>query len=190
VRFKNISCVGAALTAVFLMAAVPALAAKPELAGQTIPSDQNADRKPDHWESYDSRGVKVLVASDTNLDGKPDYWKHPIRAMMILRERDRNFDGRVDERSVTDFIYDRALKFNRHLSLWRESDDDFNGAIDVYKVRGEALPKPDRRGLQIDPAPWSIAKDAKTNSAKSADAATSLEKTQIDQMNLKQSMTR
>lgn len=164
-------------------------AAKPELAGKTVPSDQSKDGKMDHWETYDSRGVKVLIASDTNQDGRPDYWKHPIHAMNILREKDRNYDGRIDQRQATDFIYDKVLKFQRHLYVWIESDDNFDGVIDVYRVRGVREPSPNRIGQKIDQTPWSSAKEAKIAVEKRKAAA---EKTrageQVKQMNARQSM--
>jgi hypothetical protein len=166
-----------------------AQAADPKLAGQTVPADQDKNGKPDHWVTYNAQGVRVLIASDTNADGRPDVWRHPIRAMMILREHDRNFDGRVDERQVTDFIYDRILKFSRHVYLWRESDDDYDGKIDTHKVRGEKEPKPDRRGQTIDPAPWSEAKEAAIAAQQpSRDAAAkTAEKEQVAQMNARYS---
>lgn len=161
-----------------------ALAADPKLAGKTVPSDQDKNGKPDHWVTYDDRGVRALIASDTNGDQKPDSWKHPIRAMMILREKDRNFDGRVDDRQVTDLIYDKNLKFDRHLYLWKESDDNHDGTIDTYRVRGEKNPVPNRVGQKMDPLPWSFAKEAAAESEQQSRAA---EKTvageQVRQMN-------
>lgn len=178
----------AAVCCGILLSASQALAADPKLAGKTVPVDQDKNGKPDHWVTYNEKGVRVLIASDTNGDAKPDYWKHPIKAMMILREKDRNFDGRVDDRQVTDFIYDKVLKFNRHLYLWRESDDNYDGKVDVYKVRGEKEPKPDRRGQAIDPAPWSEVKEAALAAQQSQAAADrSPEKEQVAQMNARHS---
>ncbi len=174
---------------VLLISSAPALAAKPELAGQTVPSDQNQDGKVDHWEIYNTKGVRILVASDTNADGKADSWKHPIRAMLILREKDRNHDGSVDERMVTDFIYDKTLKIHRHLPLWREIDEDHDGKIDVYRVRGEQNPVPDRRGEAMDLSPWSEAKEAAIAKAQEdAAAKKSMESDNVQQMNARQAL--
>ncbi len=168
-----------------------AQAADLKLAGKTVQADQDKDGKPDHWITYDSQGVRALIASDTNGDGKPDSWKHPLRGMTILRERDRNFDGRVDERQVTDFIYDKTLKFNRHLYIWKESDGNHDGVIDLYKVRGEKSPKPDRVGQKMDPSPWSEAKEAAAEAQrKLTDAENSAEVEQVRQMNARQGLNR
>lgn len=164
----------------------PAFAADPKLAGQTVPADQDRDGRPDHWITYNDNGVRVLISSDTNGDGKPDYWKHPIRGLMILKERDTNFDGRVDDRQVSDFIYDKALKINRNLYLWRETDTDFDGTVDVYKVRGNKNPVPDHRGQKMDVTPWSVSKEAAQEQAKAA--AGSVEMEQVRQMNARQAM--
>jgi hypothetical protein len=166
-----------------------ALAANPELAGKTVPADQNKDGRPDHWVTYNANGVRALIASDTNADGKPDSWKHPIRGMMILKEKDRNFDGRVDDRQVTDFVYDKTLKFNRHLYQWREMDDDYDGVVDTYRVRGEKTPNPDRRGTKIDPTPWSEAKEAAIAKERAAQSSGgSVAKEQVLQMNARQAI--
>jgi hypothetical protein len=180
------------LLAAVLLAAGPARdvwAADPALAGKTVPADQDKDGRPDHWVTYNANGVRALIASDTNGDGKPDSWKHPIRGMMILKEKDRNFDGRVDDRQVTDFVYDKTLKFNRHLYQWRETDDDFDGIVDTYRVRGEKTPNPDRRGTRIDPAPWSEAKEAAIAKERAAQSSGgSAAKEQVLQMNARQAI--
>lgn len=164
-------------------------AADPELAGKTIQADQNKDGKTDRWITYNSNGVRALVAADADGDGVPESWSHPIRGLMILREKDRNKDGRVDERMVTDFIHDNTLKFGRHLPLWRESDDNFDGVIDVYKVRGEKAPSPDRRGQKMDTTHWTEAKEAAIERERSAaDAGNSKGAEQVRQMNARQDM--
>ncbi|MBP9733936.1 MAG: hypothetical protein KBD07_06165 [Candidatus Omnitrophica bacterium] len=172
-----------------MMTSTTALAANPELAGQTVAVDQSKDGKPDHWVTYNESGVRVLIASDTNQDGRPDYWKHPIRGMMILKEKDLNYDGRVDERQVTDFVYDRTLKISRHVYTWREADTDFDGVVDVYKVRGEKNPVPDHRGEKMDATPWSIAKEAAIEKErKASETSKSAEAEQVRQMNERQSL--
>jgi len=172
-----------------LVFATPVHAAKPDLAGKTVTVDQNKDGKIDHWEVYDSRGVRSLIASDTNADGQPDSWKHPIRGMLILREKDRNYDGRVDDRMVTDFIYDKTLKLHRHLPLWKELDEDYDGVIDAYRVRGEQNPIPDRCGQAIDPSHWSEAKEAAIVKAEEeASVKKSMESDNVLQMNARQAI--
>ena len=179
-----------ALTGPLVMTASTAVfAANPDLAGQTVSADQNKDGKPDHWVTYNDEGVRVLIASDTNDDGKPDFWKHPIRGLMILKEKDLNFDGRVDDRQVSDFVYDKTLKFNRNLYVWREIDSNYDGVVDVYKVRGNKNPVPDHRGQKIDTSPWSIAKEAAMEQEQNASGgAKSAEAEQVRQMNARQAM--
>jgi hypothetical protein len=172
-----------------MMASTTALAANPELAGQTVTADQNKDGKPDHWITYNDKGVRVLISSDTNEDGKPDFWKHPIRGLMILKEKDLNFDGRVDDRQVSDFVYDKTLKFNRNLYVWREMDTNFDGVVDVYKVRGNKNPVPDHIREKMDTSPWSIAKEAAIEQErKASETSRSAEAEQVRQMNERQSL--
>lgn len=194
-RFDHHFFSAAVLIAGLGVVIIPAAhAANPKLAGQTIASDQDKNGKPDHWETYDSRGVKVLVASDTNNDGKPDYWKHPIRGMMLLREKDRNHDGAVDDRQVTDFIYDKTLKFNRHLYVTREADENYDGKIDLYRVRGERKPVPDKTGQLMDAAPWSVEKDAAerngTTTKRARQSGADKVEELVRQMNARQDMGR
>lgn len=181
-----------ALVSCALLMLIPAVAgaADKKPAGQIVASDQDKNGKPDHWQTYDSDGRSILVASDTNQDGKPDYWKHPVRGLVILRERDRNFDGKVDDRQLTDFIYDSTLKFNRHLPLWHELDGNFDGTIDMYRVRGQKKPLPDRTGQPIDPAPWSEAKEiSKTSDRRLSQAEKTITREQVRQMNARHELS-
>ena len=182
---------GAVCAAVFLSVSAGALAADMKLAGKTVPVDLNNDGKTDHWKTYDARGVQVLVTKDTNHDGKPDSWLHPVRGMVIFREQDRNFDGRVDDRQTTDFIYDNVLKFSRHLYLWREADDNFDGVVDVYRVRGNKNPTPNHEGQKMDVTPWSEAKEAAAAQEQSKAASEKTASTeQVRQMNARQDLSR
>lgn len=186
---KTLGFVMTVNTLLLMIVSTAALAANPELAGQTVSADQNKDGKPDHWITYNDKGVRVLISSDTNEDGKPDSWKHPIRGMMILKEKDLNFDGRVDDRQVSDFMYDKTLKFSRHLYLWRETDTNFDGVVDVYKIRGQRNPSPDHRGQKMDTTPWSEAKEAAIASERAAESAgKGAVAEQVRQMNARQAM--
>ncbi len=132
-------------------------------------------RKVDHnydgvWETiyyYNSKGMRRRGETDKNGDGKPDYWRFFERSQAILKEYDLNFDGKVDKRQLTSFQYHRATKMHRHLYIWYEADTDFDGIIDVYKVRGEREPKPDKKGQEIDTSYKTIADEDKANAASS-----------------------
>lgn len=166
-------------------------AADKKLAGQTIASDQDKNGRPDHWTTYSASGVKVLIASDTNGDGRPDSWKHPLQALLILREKDLNFDGKVDDRQVTDFLYDKNLKFNRHMFVWREADENFDGKIDLYRVRGQKKPFPDKVGQSMDAAPWSEAKEASEEMSRLIAASEDTRTVdRVRQMNARQDLAR
>jgi len=112
-------------------------------------SDKNFDGKVDQWDYYDEEGIYRRTAKDTNGDGQPDRWRYTEGPGVMLREVDRNFDGKVDRRQLTQFMMDRRLNIPRHLYIWKEEDNDFDGVIDIFRVRGEKDPEPTRLGEVI-----------------------------------------
>ncbi len=58
-----------------------------------------ADGKPDVWVTYDEKGIRKLLERDSNFDGKPDKRSiyRPGRIKPIRIETDTDFDGTYDE---------------------------------------------------------------------------------------------
>lgn len=95
-----------------------------------------------------------VKASDTNGDGKPDKFYTFLKGrMLVLREYDRNFDGKIDRRALAEWGTIRygpgQPPMPGYLNLWSEEDNDFDGKIDVYKERGNKNPPRDRIGKPI-----------------------------------------
>ena len=132
-------------------------------------ADKNFDGKIDQWDYYDHEEAYRSTAKDTNLDGKPDKWRYIEGPGVNLHEYDKNFDGKIDSRWLSQFMMDKRLKFPRHLYIWKEEDQDFDGVIDVYRVRGEKDPQPTRIGTPIDPnfktIPEAVPEEEKTAKA-------------------------
>jgi len=131
----------------------------------TAEVDSDFDGKIDKWIIYDAEGSQKQVAKDTNRDGKPDQFVTYLQGRdLILKEYDRNFDGRIDmrtlkqwdqNRKITTFINGRPgwLPNPSYLTLRKEEDSNFDGKIDVYRERGNKNPPSDKIGTEIDPLP-------------------------------------
>lgn len=92
---------------------------------------------------------------DTNKDGKSDVFKQFLQGRdLVLSERDRNFDGKIDQRKLMKWDLVRMVpgqpKVPGYVWLWVEEDENFDGVIDRYRVRGQKNPKPTRVGQRID----------------------------------------
>lgn len=120
-------------------------------------ADRNHDGRIDQWKLYNPKGSASKVCDDTNKDGKPDQWKQLLRGtMMILKENDRNFDGRVDRRVLQEFDANRRLFVGGnppkrllvpgYVTIWREEDTDYDGDVDVFKQKGDPNPDKSRIG--------------------------------------------
>lgn len=124
----------------------------------TAQDDKDFDGKVDHWSYYDEKGALKLSASDTNKDGKPDKWNLALKGrLLVQREYDRNFDGKIDRRALTAW---GMIKYGPgqpatpgYITLWSEEDNDFDGKVDVYKEKGNKNPPKDRIGKPINPQP-------------------------------------
>jgi len=121
-------------------------------------NDKNFDGKIETWDYYGSNGALIRSAKDTNGDGKPDQFKHMVNGRdLILKEDDRNLDGRVDKRWLVQWG-ERKLgpglpSIPGYITLWKEEDNDYDGKIDLYKEKGSKTPSRDRIGQSIDTPP-------------------------------------
>ncbi len=124
--------------------------------------DKNKDGRIDAWYVYDANGRLKKTARDSNNDGKPDLYRELIKGrMLVLKSSDRNFDGRIDKRTldewkadktITTYLNNRAQKLPNpgYVPLWTEEDNDYDGKTDVYKERGNKNPPRDKIGRPID----------------------------------------
>ena len=96
-------------------------------AQQAGPSDTQEGMEP----TVETRGDQVIRTYDLNRDGKPDDWKHfklvpgengQMREVMIERDLDTNFDGKVD---LTTYYDDDGVRVKEIYDL------DFDGKPDV-----------------------------------------------------------
>lgn len=125
------------------------------------PRTERADENT--WFTYDDQGELKIVAKDTNKDGKPDSFTTFLKGRnLVLRESDRNFDGKIDRRWLTQWNAGRRLPLglinNRleyvtvpgYTTLWSEEDNDFDGKIDAVTERGNQNASKERIGKPID----------------------------------------
>ncbi len=131
--------------------------------------DRDSDGTVDEWEAYDSEGRLKTDARDGNKDGKPDqFWAMIQGRNVVLREADRNYDGRIDMRSLNQWDPEKRLTTMAgsrvvttstpgYVSLWIEQDDDFDAKIDIYRERGNKNPSPSKIGQAMSPAPVTLA---------------------------------
>lgn len=124
--------------------------------------DSNGDGKTDAWYYYNDKGVLTYVVADTNKDGQPDTVRRFLKGRnLVLREYDRNFDGKIDKRVLTQWDPNLTIsvpngnKMTRiprpgYVALWTEEDNNYDGKIDVYKERGNKNPDQKRIGQPMD----------------------------------------
>lgn len=101
--------------------------------------------EPRIWKERNSKGILMRTSRDTNADGKPDSHQLLLKGrILILREVDKNFDGKIDQRRLvewTTFRYGPSQpEIPGYRNLWREEDTDFDGIVDVYTERGQKAP--------------------------------------------------
>jgi hypothetical protein len=99
--------------------------------------DQNGDGRPDIWRTYDVHGRLSEVAVDTNFDGRSDVREFYERSVLIRRESDRDFNGRVD--LVQEF------EPTTHEPLRSVVDVDFDGTADLMVLFRDGQPVFSRR---------------------------------------------
>ena len=123
--------------------------------------DSDFDGKVDKWITYDSEGKAKIIARDTHHGGKPDSFETFLKGReLVLKEYDRNFDGRIDKRALMQWDANKkiAIVMNGRVNsipnpgyvwLWKEEDNNFDGKIDVYQERGNKNPSTDKIGKEI-----------------------------------------
>ncbi len=116
--------------------------------------DLDKDGYQETEKTYTNNHLK-RSAKDTNKDGKPDVFKEFLQGRdLVLSERDRNFDGKIDQRKLMKWDLVRMVpgqpKIPGYVSLWSEEDEDFDGVIDRYRVKGQKNPEPTRVGKRIN----------------------------------------
>ena len=116
--------------------------------------DKNGDGKTDQWLTYSSNNKLLQKTTDTNGDGKPDQFHTPLSGSreFVLKEYDRNFDGKIDKRALTRWDGDKTIPIVMgnsvrrspnpgYVTIWKEEDDDFDGVIDKYYMKKDKTKK-------------------------------------------------
>lgn len=110
--------------------------------------DADFDGKTDKWNYYDEKGNLVYIVMDTNKDGIGDTVRQFVKGRnLVLREYDRNFDGKVDKRALTQWDPDKKIvvpdgnRMNKiptpgYITLWTDEDNNYDGKIDKHYERG------------------------------------------------------
>ncbi|OIO38020.1 MAG: hypothetical protein AUJ72_03310 [Candidatus Omnitrophica bacterium CG1_02_46_14] len=159
--------------------------------------DSDYDGKLDEWVIYDAEGRVKARVKDTNHDGKPDYFQTFIQGRgVVLREYDRNFDGRIDRRmlmqwdgnkKITTFLNGRlgSIPNPGYVYIWKEEDNDYDGKIDVYQERGNKKPSTEKIGKEMDPLPTKSSEDRSASDKKKAQPQNGPSESIADKMNKK-----
>ena len=127
--------------------------------------DSDFDGKIDTWIMYNVEGKAKTIAKDTHHNRRPDYFQTFLKGReLVLREYDRNFDGRIDKRALMQWDPNKKITVvtNGRVGtipnpgyrwIWKEEDNNFDGKIDVYQERDNKNPSVDKIGKEIDPLP-------------------------------------
>ncbi len=144
--------------------------------------DRDGDGKTDRWVDYDNAGKRARAEEDRDHDGKTDVWVHYGKGfvreakdsdgdgkfdeistrmkgrLVLLKEEDRNKDGRIDKRKWSEWGSRRIAPGQPELpgyqTIWREEDNDYDGKIDQYFMKGDRAASAQRIGKSIDGAPF------------------------------------
>jgi hypothetical protein len=111
-------------------------------AGGARAAEEVKKDEPGVWKERNSNGKVARISRDTNDDGKPDYHQLLLQGrMLILREYDTNFDGKIDRRRLVEWA---TIKYGPGLpetpgykNIWREEDTNFDGVTDVFTEKGK-----------------------------------------------------
>lgn len=147
------------------------------------------DGKIDTGYIYSTKGVLRQIAKDTNGDGKPDQFITMLKGRnLMLKESDRNFDGRIDQRKLVTWSAERLkipgqTPIPGYIPLWTEGDDNFDGKIDIYTERGNKNPSKEKMGKPIDVQPAPVREEAASPQSSNANGPLDPTERKIKQMN-------
>ena len=111
----------------------------------------------------------VRSENDTNDDGKPDqFYTYLGVRNFVTREYDRNFDGKIDRRTYGQWDNNRTITIPNgtrmmkipnpgYRTIWSESDDNFDGIIDVYTDKRKGIKT--KAGQKMDLLPMPVPTD-------------------------------
>jgi len=132
----------------------------------TFRASRRFDGRIDQWKWYDAKGCLSRDAKDSNHDGTPDrfsYYPNGNRET-VIRELDRNFDGKIDKRVLS--VWDgegkmkvytgtrmQSIAHPGYKTMRREEDKDFDGKIDKAFDRKDKTFADRRKGQPISPEP-------------------------------------
>ena len=119
------------------------------------------DGKIDTWYLYGVTGALRQIIKDSNGDNKPDEFFALLKGRnVMLREYDKNYDGRIDKRQLVEWSPNRLnipgqAPIPGYVPLWTEEDKDFDGKIDAYREKGnkEAAAAKIGKPIASQPAP-------------------------------------
>lgn len=147
------------------------------------------DGKIDVWYLYSDKGVLRQIARDTNGDGKPDQFITMLKGRnLMLKEYDRNFDGRIDQRKLVTWSPERLKVPGQgaipgYVPLWTEGDDNFDGLIDVYTEKGNKNPSKEKIGKPIDAQPAPAREEASAPQSPNANGPSDSAERKLKQLN-------
>lgn len=128
-----------------LAAGLVSAAEKPKDGEQRL--DRDNDGRKETLAVY-KNGKRVRTAVDSNADGKEDQFSLFLQGRdLVLKEKDTNFDGKIDWRSLQQFNPNKkmtVMQGNRaqqlplpgYDALWKQIDNNFDGKIDIFHVKG------------------------------------------------------
>ena len=104
-------------------------------------TDEDHDGRKETQRIYENDVLKRIVR-DTNGDGKPDLFKEFLKGRnLIMVERDRNFDGRVDQKKLQEWSMRRLVPgqppIPGYISLSKDEDNDFDGKLELHWKRDD-----------------------------------------------------
>ena len=87
-------------------------------------------------------GKLKKIARDANGDGKPDGFKEFLKGRdLILVEKDRNFDGKIDQRKVMQWGSRRLVPgqplIPSYVTISKDEDNDFDGRFETHWEKGQ-----------------------------------------------------
>lgn len=127
---------------VFLIASSFLLPASLSHAKQTMEMvDVDHDGKKETQKIYENGALKRIVR-DTNGDSKPDEFKEFLKGRdLVMTEKDRNFDGKIDQRMVKEWQMRRLIygqpPIPGYVTLSKDEDNDFDGKFELHWERSK-----------------------------------------------------